>query len=140
LNEAAALTESVDFSTAPFESSDSIAVSQQLLTARTAATLERLSTIRFAPHQALTGSAPTTIFRSEFAVRGAGFDRVGLYLDGVLTETLCIRWPEDIRIRIRFGNRRNTVDSVSLMSDRLSAKYAIARRRFSIIQTREVIA
>jgi outer membrane receptor for ferrienterochelin and colicin len=36
--------------------------------------------------QALPGVTTNDDFRSEFAVRGAGFDRVGLYLDGVLTD------------------------------------------------------
>ncbi|HEX7720671.1 MAG TPA: carboxypeptidase-like regulatory domain-containing protein, partial [Pyrinomonadaceae bacterium] len=79
LNEdAAALTESVTVSTAPFESSDSVAILQQLLNKRE---LQQLSSVLvndpIRAAQALPGVSANDDFRSEFSVRGAGFDRVG---------------------------------------------------------------
>src|SRR5207248_11614600 len=85
--DAAALTESVTVSAAPFENSDSAAVSQQLLNKRE---LQQLSSVLIndpiRAAQALPGVSANDDFRSEFSVRGADFGRVGLYLDGILTE------------------------------------------------------
>ena len=88
LNEdAAALTESVTVTTSPFESTDSSGVTQQLLNKRE---LQQLSSVLvndpIRAAQALPGVSANDDYRSEFSVRGAPFDRVGLYLDGVLTE------------------------------------------------------
>src|SRR5689334_15912843 len=88
LNEdAAALTESVTVTTAPFESADTSGVTQQLLNKRE---LQQLSSVLvndpIRAAQALPGVAANDDYRSEFSVRGAAFDRVGLYLDGILTE------------------------------------------------------
>jgi hypothetical protein len=140
LNEdAAALTESVTVSTAPFESGDSLAVSQQLLNKRE---LQQLSSVLvndpIRAAQALPGVSANDDFRSEFSVRGAGFDRVGLYLDGVLTEnfvhTVAGGYPDTGSVSVIDAN---TVDSVSLMSDGFPAKYGDRTAAILDIQTRD---
>ena len=140
LNEdAAALTESVTVSTAPFESSDNVAVSQQLLNKRE---LQQLSSVLvndpIRAAQALPGVSANDDFRSEFSVRGAGFDRVGLYLDGVLTEnfvhTVAGGYPDTGSVSVIDAN---TVDSVSLMSDGFPAKYGDRTAAILDIQTRD---
>src|SRR5438105_1271447 len=90
LNEdAAALTESVTVNAAPFESSDSAAISQQLLNKRE---LQQLSSVLvndpIRAAQALPGVSANDDYRAEFSVRGAVCDRVGVYLDGIVTENL----------------------------------------------------
>src|SRR5204863_9929389 len=117
LNEdAAALTESVTVSTAPFESSESVAVLQQLLNKRE---LQQLSSVLvndpIRAAQALPGVSANDDFRSEFSVRGAGFDRVGLYLDGILTEnvvhTVGGAYPDTESVSVI---NADTVDSISV--------------------------
>src|SRR2546429_2293753 len=140
LNEdAAALTESVTVSTAPFESSDNVAISQQLLNKRE---LQQLSSVLvndpIRAAQALPGVSANDDFRSEFSVRGAGFDRVGLYLDGILTEnfvhTVAGGYPDTGSVSVIDAN---TVDSVSLMSDGSPAKYGDRTAAILDIQTRD---
>ena len=88
LNEdAATLTEKVSVEIDPFERTETNAASEQMLNKRELQALTSVligDPVRAA--QALPGATTGDDFRSEFAVRGAGFDRVGLYLDGVLTD------------------------------------------------------
>ncbi|MFN2576931.1 MAG: TonB-dependent receptor domain-containing protein [Pyrinomonadaceae bacterium] len=140
LNEdAAALTESVTVNTAPFESTDSSAVSQQLLNKRE---LQQLSSVLIndpiRAAQALPGVSANDDFRSEFSVRGASFDRVGLYLDGILTEnfvhTVAGGYPDAGSVSVIDAN---TVDSVSLMSGGFPSKYGDRTAAILDIQTRD---
>ena len=140
LNEdAAALTESVTVNTAPFETTDSSAISQQLLNKRE---LQQLSSVLIndpiRAAQALPGVSANDDFRSEFSVRGAGFDRVGLYLDGILTEnfvhTVAGGYPDTGSVSVIDAN---TVDSVSLMSGGFPAKYGDRTAAILDIQTRD---
>ena len=140
LNEdAAALTESVTVNASPFESTDSSGVSQQMLNKRE---LQQLSSalvndpIRAA--QALPGVAANDDYRSEFAVRGAGFDRIGLYLDGILTEnfvhTVAGGYPDSGSVSVIDAN---TVDSVSLISGGFPSRYGDRTAGILDIQTRD---
>ncbi len=87
--EAAALTEKVTIVDNPFETTEASAASEQRLNKRE---LQELSSVLVGDPiraaQALPGATTNDDYRSEFAVRGAGFDRIGLYLDGILTENL----------------------------------------------------
>ena len=88
LNEdAATLTEKVSVAIDPYEGTETNAASEQMLNKRE---LQALSSVLLGDPiraaQALPGATTGDDFRSEFAVRGAGFDRVGLYIDGVLTD------------------------------------------------------
>jgi hypothetical protein len=88
LNEdAAALTESVSIGISPYEETETNVASEHTLNKRE---LQSLSSILIGDPvraaQALPGAATGDDFRSEFSVRGAGFDRIGLYLDGILTD------------------------------------------------------
>src|SRR5215510_2100619 len=88
LNEdAATLTETVSITLDPYERTEANAASEQSLNKRE---LQSLSSILIGDPvraaQSLPGVATGDDFRSEFSVRGAGFDRIGLYFDGILTE------------------------------------------------------
>ena len=140
LNEdAAALTESVTVSTAPFESTDSAAVLQQLLNKRE---LQQLSSVLvndpIRAAQALPGVSANDDYRSEFSVRGAGFDRVGLYLDGILTEnfvhTVAGGYPDTGSVSVI---NADTVDTVSLMTGGFLSKYGNRTGGILDIETRE---
>ena len=88
LNEdAAALTEHVTIVPDPFESTRTTSTFEQTLNKRELqATSSILLSDPIRAAQTLPGVGSNDDFRSEFSVRGAGFDRVGLWLDGVLTD------------------------------------------------------
>jgi outer membrane cobalamin receptor len=139
LNEdAAALTENVTVTTEPFESTDSSAINQQLLNKRE---LQQLSSVLLndpiRAAQALPGVTANDDFRSEFSVRGAGFDRVGLYVDGVLTENflhlVAGGYPDTGSISVI---NADTVDTVALMSGGYPANYGYRSAAMLDIQTR----
>jgi outer membrane cobalamin receptor len=88
LNEdAAALTEHVTIAPDPFESTRTTSTFEQTLNKRELqATSSILLSDPIRAAQTLPGVGSNDDFRSEFSVRGAGFDRVGVWLDGVLTD------------------------------------------------------
>jgi hypothetical protein len=88
LNEdAAALTEKVTITPDPFESTRTTSTFEQTLNKRELqATSSIILSDPIRAAQTLPGVGSNDDFRSEFSVRGAGFDRVGVWLDGVLTD------------------------------------------------------
>ena len=139
LNEdAAALTEHVTVTSEPFESTDSSAINQQLLNKRE---LQQLSSVLLSDPiraaQALPGVTANDDYRAEFSVRGAGFDRVGLYVDGVLTEnflhTVAGGYPDTGSVSVI---NADTVDTVALTSGGFPANYGYRSAATLDIQTR----
>ncbi|HYJ85945.1 MAG TPA: TonB-dependent receptor, partial [Pyrinomonadaceae bacterium] len=140
LNEdAAALTESVTINAGPFETSQTNAATEQTLNKRE---LHALSGILLSDPlraaQALPGVTTNDDFRSEFAVRGAGFDRVGLYVDGVLTDnfvhTVNGGYADTGSLSVI---NADTVENVSLMSGAFPAKYGDRTGGILDIETRD---
>jgi outer membrane receptor for ferrienterochelin and colicin len=140
LNEdAAALTESVTVTAGPYETSQTNAASEQTLNKRE---LHALSSILLSDPlraaQALPGVTTNDDFRSEFAVRGAGFDRVGLYLDGILTDnfvhTLQGNYVDGGSLSVI---NADTVNNLSLMSGAFPAKYGDRTGGILDIETRD---
>jgi hypothetical protein len=140
LNEsAAALTESVTVSTGPFESLETNAPSEQTLNKRE---LQELSSVLVGDPlraaQALPGVAANDDYRSEFAVRGAGFDRVGLYVDGILTDnfvhTIAGGYPDTGSLSVI---NADTVDSVALLSSAFPARFGYRSGSILDLTTRD---
>ena len=140
LNEdAAALTESVTINAGPFETSHTNAASEKTLNKRE---LHALSSILLSDPlraaQALPGVTTNDDFRSEFAVRGAGFDRVGLYVDGVLTDnfvhTVNGGYADTGSLSVI---NADTVENVSLMSGAFPVKYGDRTGGILDIETRD---
>lgn len=140
LNEdAAALTESVTINAGPFETSQTNAASEQTLNKRE---LHALSSILLSDPlraaQALPGVTTNDDFRSEFAVRGADFDRVGLYVDGVLTDnfvhTVNGGYADTGSLSVI---NADTVENVSLMSGAFPVKYGDRTGGILDIETRD---
>src|SRR5687767_9951049 len=140
LNEdAAALTESVTVNAGPYETSQTNVASEQTLNKRE---LQALSSILLSDPlraaQALPGVTTNDDFRSEFAIRGAGFDRVGLYVDGVLTDnfvhTVNGGYSDTGSLSII---NADTVNNVSLMSGAFPAKYGDRTGGILDIETRD---
>jgi outer membrane receptor for ferrienterochelin and colicin len=140
LNEdAATLTETVSVAVSPYEETETNAASEQMLNKRE---LQSLSSILIGDPvraaQALPGAATGDDFRSEFSVRGAGFDRVGLYLDGVLTDnfvhTIQGSYLDTGSLSVI---NADTVRNVSLFSGAFPAKYGDRTGSVLDISTRE---
>ena len=140
LNEdAAALTESVTINAGPFESSQTNLASEQTLNKRE---LHALSSILLSDPlraaQTLPGVTTNDDFRSEFAVRGAGFNRIGLYVDGVLTDnfvhTVNGGYADTGSLSVI---NADTVENVSLMSGAFPAKYGDRTGGILDIETRD---
>lgn len=140
LNEnAAALTERVTVTDNPFQTTESNLASEQMLNKRE---LQELSSVLVGDPiraaQALPGVANNDDYRSEFAVRGAGFDRIGLYLDGILTEnlvhTVAGGYPDTGSLSVV---NADTVASVSLLSGAFPARYGDRTAAILEVQTRD---
>ncbi len=123
--EAATLTEHVTVTADPYETTQTNVASEQTLNK---SELQALSSVLVGDPvraaQALPGVVANDDFRSEFEVRGAGFDRVGLFLDGVLTEnfvhTVQGGFPDTGSLSVI---NTDTVGAVSLMSGAFPVKY-----------------
>ena len=140
LNEgAAALTERVTVTTTPFESAQTNAASEQTLNKRE---LQELSSVLIGDPiraaQALPGATTNDDYRSEFNVRGAGFDHVGLYVDGILTEdfvhTIAGGYPDTGSLSLI---NADVVDSLSLLSGAFPSNYGYRTAAILDIQTRD---
>ncbi len=140
LNEdAAALTERVTITADPYEASETNVASEQTLNKRE---LQSLSSVLLGDPvraaQALPGATTNDDFRSEFAIRGAGFDRVGLWLDGILTDnfvhTVQGGFPDSGSLSVV---NSDTVDSVSLMSGAFPSKYGDRTAAVLDVKTRD---
>ena len=140
LNEdAAALTEQVTVTTTPFESTDSSGIAEQKLNKRE---LQQLSSVLIndpiRAAQSLPSVSANDDYRSEFSVRGAGFDRVGMYIDGILTEnflhTVEGGYPDAGSVSVI---NADTVDTISLFSGGFSTKYGDRSAAILDIQTRD---
>src|SRR6185436_581817 len=88
--------------------------------------------------QSLPGVATGDDFRSEFSVRGAGFDRVGLYLDGVLTDnflhTIAGGYPDTGSVSVI---NADTVDSLALLPGAFPSKYGDRTAAILDLETRD---
>ncbi len=140
LNEAAAaLTEKVTITTTPFESEQTNAASEQMLNKRE---LQELSGVLIGDPiraaQGLPGATTNDDYRSEFNVRGATFDRVGLYVDGILTEnfvhTVAGGYPDTGSLSLI---NADAVDSLSLLSGAFPSTYGDRTAAILNIQTRD---
>jgi outer membrane receptor protein involved in Fe transport len=137
--DAATLTETVNVTTNPYEETEPNSASTQMLNKRELQSLASIligDPVRAA--QALPGVATGDDFRSEFSVRGAGFDRVGLYLDGVLTDnfvhTIQGGYLDTGSLSVI---NADTVSNVSLFSGAFPAKYGDRTGSILDITTRD---
>lgn len=140
LNEsAAALTENVTVSAGPFARTETTAPSEQTLNKRE---LQELSSVLVGDPlraaQALPGVAANDDYRSEFAVRGAAFDRVGVYVDGILTDnfvhTIAGGYLDTGSLSVI---NVDTVDSVALLSSAFPARFGYRSGSILDISTRD---
>jgi len=140
LNEsAAALTETVNVAAGPFERTETNVPSEQTLTKRE---LHELSSVLVgdplrAAHS-LPGVTANDDYRSEFAVRGAGFDRVGLFVDGILTDnfvhTIAGGYPDTGSLSVI---NADTVDTVTLLGGAFPVNFGYRSASILDVTTRD---
>ena len=136
--EALKVSEEITVTTSPFDSVEPGAISEHTLTQNE---LKNLAGVLLDDPlrsvQSLPGVASTDDLRAQFAVRGFGFDRIGLYLDGVLTRSPfhTVRdIPDDGSLTILNGD---LVESVSFLSGAPPSKYGDRLASVLNVTTRE---
>lgn len=137
--EAATLTEQVTVTAAPFAETETNAASEQTLNK---AELQTLSSVIAGDPLRAAQSLPSVTanddFRSDFAVRGAGFRRVGVYLDGVLTDnfvhTVQGNFPDTGSLSVI---NADTLSAVTLFSGAFPAKFGHRTAAVLNLETRD---
>lgn len=138
--DAATLAEQVTVTAdSSFEGSETNVASEQMINKaelRTLSTVILGDPVRAA--QALPSAAATDDFRSEFSVRGAGFDRVGLYIDGALVDafihTVQGGYLDSGSLSVL---NADTVSAVSLMGGAFPSKYGYRTAAILNVEMRE---
>src|SRR5947208_8667323 len=137
--EAASLTEHVSVTAAPYAITETNAPSEQT---RNKTELQDLSKVIISDPiravQSLPGVTANDDLRAEFAVRGADYRRVGIFLDGVLIDNFLhvASGNADERVTLAVINT-DTINEVSLLSEAFPAKYGDARAGVLLLETRD---
>ncbi len=137
--EAAPLIGQVTITAGPYDLLETSAASEQKLSKTE---LQPLSTVLLGDPlraaQALPGVSTNDDFRSELVLRGAGFNQIALYIDGVLTDnfvhTVQNNFLDTGSISIV---NADTIGSVSLLSGAPPAKYGDGTAGVLNLETRE---
>ena len=137
--EATALTEQITINAGVYTESETNAASEKTLNKPE---LQTLSTVLLGDPlraaQSLPGVAANDDFSSEFALRGAGFDRIGIYVDGVLTDNFVHTVQGKV---LDAGSlsiiNANTISAVTLFSAAYPAKYGNGAASVLNLETRE---
>src|SRR5207302_8561529 len=137
--EAATLTEHVTVTAEPYAVTETNAASEQTLNKTELQDLSKViisDPIRAV--QSLPGVTANDDLRAEFAVRGADYRRVGIFLDGVLTDNFLhlASGNADERVTLAVINT-DTINEVSLLSGAFPAKYGDARAGVLLLETRD---
>lgn len=138
--EAEALTEQITVTADPYEKTETNAASEQKLTK---AELQSVSLVLVgdplrASH-ALPGVVANNDLRSDLAVRGAGFNRIGVYIDGILTESFVHRLVESEttdELSLSIINQ-DTISEVALLGAAFPARYGDSTASVLKLETRE---
>jgi hypothetical protein len=138
--EAATLTEQITVTADPYEKTETNAASEQNLNKLELQTLSMVlvgDPLRAA--QALPGVIANNDLRSDFAVRGAGFDRIAIYIDGIIADNFVHRLAESDttdELSLSIINQ-DTVSELSLMSGAYPVKYGASSAGVLKLETRE---
>lgn len=135
--EAASITEHVTVTPEPYAVTETNAPSQQTLNKTE---LQDLSKVLISDPlravQGLPGVTANDDLRSEFAVRGADYRRVGVFLDGILLDSFVHLLPANEKVTISVINS-DTISAVSLLSGAFPAKYGDSTAAVVNLETRD---
>jgi hypothetical protein len=138
--EAAALTEQITVTTDPYEKTETNAASEHNLSK---SELQTISMVLIGDplraSQSLPGVIANNDLRSDFAIRGAGFSRIAVYIDGVRTDGFTHRLVEsDTTDELSLSViNQDTISGVSLFSGAFPAKYGDSTAAALLLETRE---
>jgi hypothetical protein len=138
--EGAAVKEEITVTTKPFDLQESSAASEQSLNKseiQSASMVLIGDALRSA--QALPGIAANNDLRADFSVRGAGFDRVGVYVDGILTDNFVHSYVgsnTDDRVSLSLIDQ-DTVETLSVLPGAFPSRYGDSSAAITIVDTRE---
>jgi outer membrane receptor for ferrienterochelin and colicin len=138
--EAATLTDQITVTADPYAKTETNAASELNLNKLELQTLSMVlvgDPLRAA--QALPGVIANNDLRSEFAVRGAGFDRIGVYIDGILTDSFVHRLTEsntNDELSLSVINQ-DTISELSLMTGAFTSRYGASTAGVLKLETRE---
>ncbi|PYT07441.1 MAG: hypothetical protein DMF60_07120, partial [Acidobacteria bacterium] len=139
--EGATLTEKITVSAGPFEELETNAPSEKALNKTELQTLSMvLVGDPLRASQSLPGVTANNDLRSEFAVRRAGYDHIGIYVDGILTDdfvhTTIIDNETDNKLSLSVINS-DTISGLSFFSGAFPAKYGEKTAAVLNLETRE---
>ncbi|MEK6409334.1 MAG: carboxypeptidase-like regulatory domain-containing protein [Acidobacteriota bacterium] len=139
--EGATLTEKITVSAGPFEQIETNAPSEKALNKTELQTLSMvLVGDPLRASQSLPGVTANNDLRSEFAVRGAGYDHIGIYVDGILTDdlvhTTIIDNETDNKLSLSVINS-DTLSGLSFFSGSFPAKYGEKTAAVLNLETRD---
>ena len=138
--EAATLTEQVTVTADPYEKTETNAASEQNLSKSELQTLSMVlvgDPLRAA--QALPGVVANNDLRSDFAARGAGFDRIAVYIDGIIADNFVHRLAESEttdELSLSIINQ-DTISELSLFGGAYPARYGASSAGVLKLETRE---
>ncbi|HJQ70640.1 MAG TPA: TonB-dependent receptor [Blastocatellia bacterium] len=137
--EAATLTEQITVTADPYEKTETNAASEQNMSKLELQTLTMVivgDPLRAA--QALPGVVANNDLRSDFAVRGAGFDRIAVYIDGIISDSFVHRLTESSttdELSLSIINQE-TVSELSLFGGAYPVKYGASSAGALKLETR----
>jgi hypothetical protein len=139
--EGATLAEKVTVFAGPFEQIETNAPSEKALNKTELQTISMvLVGDPLRASQSLPGVTANNDLRSEFAVRGAGYDHIGIYVDGILTDdfvhTTVIDNETDNKLSISVINS-DTISGLSFFSGAFPAKYGEKTAAVLNLETRD---
>ena len=139
--EGASLTETVTVSAGPYEGIEANAPSEKTLNKTELQTISMvLVGDPLRASQSLPGVTADNDLRSEFAVRGAGYDHIGIYVDGILTDdfvhTTIIDNETDNKLSLSVINS-DTISGLSFFSGAFPAKYGEKTAAVLNLETRD---
>jgi outer membrane receptor for ferrienterochelin and colicin len=139
--EGATLTETVTVSAGPYEGIETNAPSEKVLNKTELQTISMvLVGDPLRASQSLPGVTANNDLRSEFAVRGAGYDHIGIYVDGILTDdfvhTTVIDNETDNKLSLSVINS-DTISGLSFFSGAFPAKYGEKTAAVLNLETRD---
>jgi hypothetical protein len=137
--EGAGVKQEITVTTKPFDAQEVSAASEQSLSK---SEIQNASMVLIGDAlrsgQSLPGVVANNDLRSDFSIRGAGFDRIGIFVDGVLTDNFVHSFvgDDDDRVSLSLIDQ-DTVETLSVMPGAFPAKYGDSSAAITVVETRE---
>ena len=138
--EGAAASEEITVTTKPFEAEEASAASEQTLSK---SEMQSASMVlvgdALRAGQSMPGVVANNDLRTDFSIRGAGFERIGVYVDGILTDNFVhsfVGADSNDRVSLSLIDQ-DTVEALSILPGAFPAKYGDSAAAITVVETRE---